>query len=276
MSLTSSKINSSVMLGALLSAGLFSQYSYAEASTASVEQNQEQDLQDMSDPLAVYTQAGVGLTNKGLNLKVGQTYDTGKPTTMAMNIIEVKGFAGEALGWDGSSQRDNSVDSIRFRNFGVDITNGRGSQLDVSYDISNEMGSASYSFIQALPKMGPFQLYPLAGAGVAFANNYAKGSDDYAAGYSAPGTFALVGAYSKITITDKIWLNYNPMWMSSLSGSDFYKDNAFGIGNSDVFTHEFAASYQVNPRANVRYYANWTEYSNFQDGDHRIEFNYQF
>ena len=26
-------------------------------------------LQDMSDPLAVYTQAGVGYTNKGFNLK---------------------------------------------------------------------------------------------------------------------------------------------------------------------------------------------------------------
>ncbi|MDO6686518.1 MULTISPECIES: hypothetical protein [unclassified Agarivorans] len=272
MSLISPIFNASLLLGALS----VSAVSIADSKSHSPAEDTEQELQDMSDPLAVYTQAGVGVTNKGLNLKVGQTYDTGNANTMAMNIIEVKGFAGEALGWDGSSQRDDSVDSIRFRNFGVDLSNGRGSQLDVSYDIGSEMGSASYSFIQALPKFGPVQFYPLAGAGVAFANNYAEGTADHAAGYSVPGTFALVGTYSKITITDKIWLNYNPMWMSSLSGSDFYKDNAFGIGNSDVFAHEFAASYQINARANIRYFANWTEYSNFQDGDHRVEFNYQF
>lgn len=35
-----------------------------------------QDVQDMSDPLSVYTQAGLGYTDKGLNLKIGQAYDT--------------------------------------------------------------------------------------------------------------------------------------------------------------------------------------------------------
>ncbi len=55
------------------------------------------DVQDMSDPLAVYTQAGLGYTDKGLNLKIGQTYDTGSDTTMGMNVVEVKGFAGDAV-----------------------------------------------------------------------------------------------------------------------------------------------------------------------------------
>ncbi|MDO6575014.1 hypothetical protein, partial [Staphylococcus pasteuri_A] len=116
-SLISPIFNASLLLGALS----VSAVSIADSKSHSPAEDTEQELQDMSDPLAVYTQAGVGVTNKGLNLKVGQTYDTGNANTMAMNIIEVKGFAGEALGWDGSSQRDDSVDSIRFRNFGVDL-----------------------------------------------------------------------------------------------------------------------------------------------------------
>jgi hypothetical protein len=56
----------------------------------------------MSDPLAVYTQGGLGASDKGLNLKVGQSYDTGNPETMAMNIIEVKGIAGNS--WAGVAQ----------------------------------------------------------------------------------------------------------------------------------------------------------------------------
>ena len=38
--------------------------------------NNKEELQDMSDPLAVYTQAGLGYTDKGLNLKVGKAYDS--------------------------------------------------------------------------------------------------------------------------------------------------------------------------------------------------------
>ena len=53
----------------------------------------EKEVQDMSDPLAVYTQAGMGLTDKGINIKVGQTYNSGDPEVMAMNVIEVKGIA---------------------------------------------------------------------------------------------------------------------------------------------------------------------------------------
>jgi len=54
----------------------------------------EDDVQDMSDPLAVYTQVGAGYTDKGINLKVGQAYDTGSDLTAGMNVIEVKG------GWE--------------------------------------------------------------------------------------------------------------------------------------------------------------------------------
>jgi hypothetical protein len=251
-----------------------SQMSFAGSNDAT---NDDQ-VQDMSDPLAVYTQAGAGVSDKGLNVKVGQTYDTGNPETMGMNIIEVKGVAGEALGWSGNSDRDNSIDSFRFRNFSVNTTNGRGAQVDLNYNVEQESLNASYSFIQALPKMGPINLYPLAGLGVNI-NNGEFGVPETelnTTGYTLSGTYAVVGAYTKLAITDKLWLNYNPMWLTSVSGSDIYVDNAFGKDNSNLFTNEFIVSYQFTPRFNLRYFANWTQDQSYLDGDQRVEFNYQF
>ncbi|MDR9826509.1 hypothetical protein RCJ22_12900 [Vibrio sp. FNV 38] len=233
----------------------------------------DDDVQDMSDPLAVYTQVGAGYTDKGINLKIGQAYDTGDALTAGMNVIELKGIGGEALGWRDTA--NDSVDSFRYRNFSVDLTNGRAKQLDVSYDFNNESGSASYSVIQTVPRLGPLSLYPLAGAGLAFENGVSEeGGVKTKTGYHTQGTFALVGTYSKIEVTPNIWINYNPMWMTALSGSDEYTANGFA-GHGDIFTHEFAISYEINSRMNVRYFANWDEHRSFEDGDHRVEFNYQ-
>ncbi len=252
-------------------------------SSASAEESaaKESEVQDMSNPMAVYTQFGAGATNKGINIKVGQSYDSGNPDQMAMNVVEFMGILGQAVGWDGSSQRDDSIDSIRFRNFKVDMTNGRGAQIDISYKfdenfIAEQSGDASYSIIQALPKMGVFNLYPLAGAGVSFGNNVLEDEGQHIdEGYSIYGTFALVGMYAKIGITDKLWLNYNPFWFSTLSGSDLYKDHAYGTDEDSILTHEFICSYQFTPRFNVRAFANWNENVDFSDGNHRVEFNYQ-
>ena len=84
-------------------------------SILSAENNETKKLQDMSDPLAVYTQAGMGYTDKGLNLKLGKAYDSGKPATMAMNILEIQGILGDTLGF--RDDQVDSIDSIRFRNF---------------------------------------------------------------------------------------------------------------------------------------------------------------
>lgn len=241
---------------------------------------EETKLQDMSDPLAVYTQMGAGLTNKGLNIKIGKSYDPNVPKTMAMNVFEIKGIFGDTLGWDEGVTIDNSVDSVRWRNFKVDLTTGRGTQIDANYgfdktNLADQSGDISYSLMQALPKMSIFNLYPLAGVGAAFGNNVIEDDNSIDSGYSIYGTFALVGMFAKIGITDKIWLNYNPFFLSTLSGSNRYKNNAYGAGNDTILLHEFAASYQINPRLNIRYFANWNENVNFSDGDHRIEFNYQ-
>ncbi|WED20937.1 hypothetical protein L3Q72_09825 [Vibrio sp. JC009] len=242
----------------------------------------EAELQDMSDPLAVYTQGGVGITDKGFNIKIGQSYDTGSASTMAMNVIEIKGIAGETLGVRDDDEAkyqsvDDSIDSFRLRNFKVDLNDGRGSQLDISYNKDKDTFTGSYSLIQALPRMGPLNFYPLAGVGLDVMNSESSAyqGPDAGSGYTFPGTFAVVGVYSKLKVTDKIWLNYNPMYMVTLSGATWYKDGIYA-GDRDILAHEFAASYQISPRSNIRYFANWSDKVNFGSGDHRIEYNYQF
>jgi len=252
----------------------------ATLSVTSLSYAQESEIQDMSDPLAVYTQAGFGYTDKGLNVKLGQTYDTGNDSTMGMNVLEIKGFGGEALGWSNRNS-DDSIDSIRFRNFSVDLTNGRGAQVDMNWDFDRNQGSASYSFIQALPQLGMFNFYPLAGLGIAAGEELdgTTGGDldanQVRDRYNLHGTFYVAGMYAKMQMTEKIWLNYNPMYMGTISGSSTYKDTGFQQDDS-IMTHEFSIGYQLMPRANVRYFANWSENTNYNDGDHRIEFNYQF
>jgi len=240
----------------------------------------QKEVQDMSDPLAVYTQIGFGTTNKGLNLKVGQAYDTGIATTAGMNVIEVKGIYGDALGWESDSKTTDSIDSFRFRNFSVDLSSMSATQIDANYNlnanlVADESMDVSYSFIKALKPMGRFTFYPLAGVGASLGENTLEDNGSRDSGYSIMGAYGLVGMYAKVTINDKIWLNYNPFWLTTIGGSDNYKDHYYGLNQSHILTHEFAASYQINPRMNLRYFANWNENLDFVDGDHRLEFNYQ-
>lgn len=241
---------------------------------------QAQEVQDMSDPLAIYTQVGAGATDKGINLKIGQAYDTGDKTTAAMNVIEVKGIYGDVFGWRGDAKTTNSIDSFRFRNFTTKLTNGTAIQIDANYSlkgnlVAEETMDVSYSFIKALPPKGKFTFYPLAGVGVSVGESVLEDDGSIDSGYSTMGVYGLIGMYSKFAVNDKIWINYNPFWLSTIAGSDNYKDHYYGPDQSHILTHEFAVSYQINPRMNVRYFANWNENVDFFDGDQRIEFNYQ-
>jgi len=129
--------------------------------------------------------------------------------------------------------------------------------------------------LQGLPKWKNFNLYPLAGAGLAYANNALQDDGSTQRGLSVPGALVVVGMYGKYTVNDKIWFNYNPFWTVGLVGSDIFMDHGFE-GHSSVLTHEATLSYKLSPRSNVRYFANWSQYTNFKDGAHRIEYNYQF
>ncbi len=238
----------------------------------SVNAQESDEVQDMSDPMAVYTQAGAGLSNEGLNLKIGHAYDTGNPDTMAMNLIELKGFLGGTLGLDGN----DSVNTFRYRHFSLDTTTGRGAQIDINWNFNNDMGSASYSFIQALPEMGVVQFYPLAGVGITVRDTGKivdqKDPDFGSVGYAIPSSFAVIGTYTAIEISEKVWLNYNPMYVKTINNNTRMSDL------SDGFHHELAVSYQLNPRQNVRWFANYydTEVNAENDWDWRLEFNHQF
>ncbi|OEC42915.1 hypothetical protein A9G06_04790 [Aeromonas sp. DNP9] len=240
-------------------------------------------LQDMSDPLAVYSQWGSGISDDGLNLKFGNQYDSGSQNKRAMNIIEAKGVMGEGLGWSDHQNRDNSLDSLRLRNFTINTESGLGTQLDIIYNfdesyLAEQNASVSYSLIKALPAWGPLQLYPLAGIGANISMNQYIDSNrkQIDAGYTIPGTFYLVGMYSKLTLNEKWWLNYNPMFASTLSGSEFYKENAFGDGESAALYHEVALSYQYSGRLNFRTFINWNNIAGIEEAAYRLEFNYQF
>ena len=227
-----------------------------------------EDLQDMSDPTAVYTQLGAGITNEGLNIKFGNTYDTGNDDTMAMNLVEIKGFAADSLGLDGN----DSVNAARFRNFTLDITNGRGAQIDANWNFNNNTGNISYSFIQALPALGSVQFYPLAGVGLTITDSAeirGQESEIGSVGYALPSSFAVIGTYSKVMLSDKLWLNYNPMYFSTLNDNEFMSDHMDGLH------HEIAASYQLNPRQNIRLFGNYAATEANDDWDWRIEFNHQ-
>lgn len=145
-------------------------------SFSSIAEEQTNEIQDMSDPLAVFTQGGVGITDKGINLKMGQTYDSGKENIAAMNVFELKGIGGDMLGFRDNDNPmygsvDDSIDSFRLRNFQANIKNGQGRLLDMTYDVDSETLNASYSILQALPQIGgSLNLYPLAGAGVTVQN----------------------------------------------------------------------------------------------------------
>ncbi len=256
---------------AILISILFSPLVYAETG--------QSEAADMSDPLAVYSQIGAGITDRGINIKFGQVYDTGDDTTAAMNVVEAKGFFGDALGWSNTVEPDDSIDSFRFRQFHVDLTTFRGSQLDANYDVAREALDLSYSLLQALPPLGAFNFYPLAGAGVTVQNNavdsVANGTPVIDEGFSIPGVYGLVGMFAKWTTSEKTWINYNPTFLFSLAGSDYYLDNSYGIDNSNILLHEVVFSYQLNPRTNIRYFANFSDEVSFGDGEHKIEFNYQ-
>jgi len=185
----------------LILVSLFSFNSYAETEkVTAAEVKTDTEVQDMSDPLAVYTQAGLGATNLGINVKIGRSYDPGKPNVMAMNVIEIKGLLGDTLGWDNLDREDNAIDSIRFRNFTVNTTTGRGTQIDFNYsfdqtNIADNTGDLSYSLMQALPKIGIVNLYPLAGLGASFGKDTVESDGSIDDGFSFNGTYALLGMY---------------------------------------------------------------------------------
>ena len=246
----------------------------------------EKDAKDMSDPMAIYTSGGISYGTNGLNLKMMKTLDTGSPTKLSALIVEAKDmdFADDGDTRHGT-ERSSGVSNLRLRLFNVDMTTGRGLSYDIiqnldntgdqarnvnpDSDVLNKMGMASIGMMQALPKVGFWQAYPIVGAGLWYGEDADEGIDT--SGVSLNFTM-----YNKFTVTDKIWLNWNLTYMHGIFGSDNFK----GSMNSadDSLSHEIIASYQIDPRNNLRlwYNASQKQFNDDNTGETRLEFNHQF
>ncbi|MGF1694328.1 hypothetical protein L4D20_12360 [Vibrio kyushuensis] len=144
-------------------------------------------------------------------------------------------------------------------------------QFDLNWDFDKQIGSTNIGLVQALPTIGPITLFPIASLGLMTVR------DEYA-GYVMPAVTTTVGIYSRISVTDNIWFNYNPMYTHGLGGKDnttIPELGLFSYKDISTLTHEVAASYQFNPRQNIRLFANWDQ-ENSSDIDVRLEFNHQF
>lgn len=235
------------------------------------------ETQDMSDPLAVYTQLGASYGTNGINLKLGKTLDTGSATDMSMFLFEVKGIYGEHMKHQGSSSltpesANNGISELRFRKFDVDMTNGRGISMDVIHNFDTNSGTASLGMIQALPKVGIWQAFPIIAAGVEYNDGSKHSATNEASGLHSDFVFASFTLYNKFQLTDTIWANYNPIYTQAVFGDVHYTENLKG---SNGLTHEFILSWQMTPTQNFRLWYNASQ-NQFADGDFRLEYNQQF
>lgn len=213
----------------------------------------ESEVVDLSDPMAVYTSIGASYGTEGANLKMGLAYDTGKDSTIGMHILELKNLI-----------EPDSDASFRYRHFGVDLMNGRGTQIDVNHNLELGMGTASYGLMQMVPITSNFAIYPVLAAGVHFDINSDKAQDD---GINLPGAFVSLTAYSKFTINENWWLNYNPTFIYGIAGQ---------LNGEDALVHEFVVSRKIGTDKSIRLFHNIANNDSFNQGETRLEFNMAF
>ncbi|GAB7220368.1 hypothetical protein [Vibrio comitans] len=220
---------------------------------------------DATDTSSIAT--GIGFDNYGMSLKL--QYDTDSQQSQSKSIVDIKGIAGDSLGWSGSSQRDDSIDSVRARYFSTNHASNFGQYVDANYDVEiqtlNVSGNVTYLYQQ-----GPFEVMPYAGAGLTIQNG-AYG----VAGYELPGSFVQVGVYAKLSIIEGLTFTYNPEFRSTLGGSDDYVDHHY-TGDSTVFNNEVRLAYQITSQWDVQYHGEWNSHQDYADATRGVEVNYHF
>ena len=230
----------------------------------------EKEAADMSDPMAIYTMGGVSYGTNGINLKMMKTLDTGSATDLSALIVEVKDmdFVNDGEERHGK-MRSASPSNLRIRKFDVNMTNGLGLSYDIMQNLDGRKpGVAMVGAMQALPQIGFWQAFPILGAGLMY------GEADN--GINMDGVLLNFTMYNKFTVTDKIWLNWNIVYNEGIYGSEDFKNSMNSA--SDSMSHEFIASYQINPRNNLRLWYNVSHdyITNDKTGETRLEYNRQF
>ncbi|MFA0438919.1 hypothetical protein BCU70_09455 [Vibrio sp. 10N.286.49.C2] len=222
--------------------------------------------------------AGIGFDNYGASVKV--QFDDQSEASQTKGIVEIKGIAGDSLGWAGSSDRDNSIDSVRARYFNTDNASHFGTYFDTEYDVASEKLDLSANVTWQY-QYKRFEILPYAGVGLTVLNGelpleeYGYPVDDHVTGYTLPGTYGQVGAYAKVALLDNLDFMYNPEWRSTLSGAAGYT-NHYYKGKDSQFTNELRLTYQITTNLDVQYHEKWDSEQNYSDATRGFEFNYKF
>ncbi|MCG9627426.1 hypothetical protein L1D34_21570 [Vibrio mediterranei] len=228
--------------------------------------------------VAAETAAGIGLDNQGANLKL--QYEASSTSSLTKGIVELKGIAGDSLGWSGTEQRDNSIDSVRARLFSNSKTSGLGFYMDANYDVERESAdlSANMSWHYQYQKL---EVLPYVGMGLTLVNGqlpleeYGYPIDDHVTGYTLPGSYGQVGAYLSYHLLDNLTFTYNPEYRATLGGAASYV-NAYYEGDSSQFHNEVRLSYAINKQWDVQYHSEWYAGDKSSDVVQGLEFNYHF
>ena len=222
--------------------------------------------------------AGIGFDNYGASVKV--QFDDQTEANQTKSIIEVKGIAGDNLGWSGSSERDDSIDSVRARYFNTDKASNIGSYIDTEYDVEKEQLDLSANITWKY-QYNRIEVLPYAGVGLTIMNGELPLEengypiDDHVTGYTLPGTYGQIGAYAKVKILDNLDFMYNPEWRSTLGGAAVYTDHYYN-GEDTLFTNEIRLTYQITADLDVQYHEEWDSEQDYSDATRGFEFNYKF
>ncbi|MCL1094679.1 hypothetical protein [Shewanella kaireitica] len=228
---------------------------------------------------------GIGFDNYGAKVKV--QYNSESADSISKSIIEIKGVAGDSLGWVDKDQgiADNSIDSVRIRMFNNDKGSGLGSYFDANYDVNSQAldASANASWLYQNDRI---KIVPYIGLGLTIENGYIGAVPNpetgemtpaagYVEGYTLPGAYAEVGVYAEVQLVDKLTFMYNPEWRSSIGGKDSYVDTYYN-GESNIFHNELRLTYQINKHFDIQYSSEWNAEQGYSDAVRGIEFNYYF
>ncbi|MGC9461147.1 hypothetical protein [Vibrio genomosp. F10] len=207
---------------------------------------------DMSDPTAVYTSVGVGYGTSGYNAKIGLKLPSTSSNEANMLNLEVK----------------NGGDTFRGRFFNVDNSTGGAISVDAGYDRNSGVANISAGALTTLPLSENIVFYPGLYLGGMIGDRL--NVDNHTTGVDIKALTATGQLYTNFKLTDKLWLNVNPSFTTSL----------YGI-KTDTFDLEVAIGYQITPVFNARFYHNNNVGVGHYDKESyksmtRLEFNYAF
>ncbi len=194
-----------------------------------VESESASDDIDMSDPMAIYTNAGLSFGTGGIDMKLGlQIPSDGGFSNMI--ILEGKGAFRK-----GESEE---FASYRGRYFAGQQEGSLRFAVDVNYNAEADVALYNTGVFYTQPISSNLTIYP--GMMVGKATN----GGTVAPGTEESTTIMTAMFYSRYTLSDKTWLTVNPTYTH-------YREEFGDVGRNN-FSMEMGIGYQLNKKTNVR------------------------